>query len=159
MAKLFHPQSAKKHPAAARVHPENAAYWGGGDGGQNTALNIPMLSVEEGGNPTHAESAGADLVALVTVDDGDGGTTSDVELYVNGTLIGSMDDDGGGDWSLAVDNVTAGTKNYRAKRLTNLGFRWSATWQVVVSAAGNNVIAGAGNQVIAGAGNNVVANA
>jgi hypothetical protein len=127
--------------------------------GSNPALNTPTLVVQEGGVDTHVEDEGADLTALVTVDDGDGSVTTDVELYVNGALISSMDDDGGGDWSLAIPDVTAGTKNYRAKRITADGFRYSAFWQVVVSgSAGNAVIAGAGNQVIAGAGNRVVAN-
>lgn len=131
---------------------------GAGDG-SNPSLNAPTLAVQEGGVDTHAESAGADLTALVTVDDGDGSVTTDVELYVNGALIGSMDDDGGGDWSLAIPDVTAGTKNYRAKRITDDGFRYSAIWSVIVSeATGTTVIAGVGNQVIAGAGNRVVAN-
>lgn len=108
---------------------------GGGGDGQNTDLNIPTLTLELAATPTHVATEGDDLVALVTVDDGDGGTTSDVELYVNGVLIGSMTDDGGGDWSLAVDNVTAGNKNYRAKRITDLGFRWSPFWLVSVGAS------------------------
>lgn len=101
--------------------------------GSNPDLNVPTLVVQEGGVDTHAETEPADLTALVTVDDGDGSATTDVELYVNGALISSMDDDGGGDWSLAIPAVTAGTKNYRAKRITADGFRWSAVWQVVVS--------------------------
>lgn len=134
---------------------------GGGGDGSNLALNIPTLEVTDGVDPVTEATEGDDLTALVTVNDADGGTTSDVELYVNGTLISSMDDDGGGDWSLAVVDVTAGTKNYRAKRITDLGFRWSATWTVVVTpvVVGNQVIAGSGNSVIAGAGNNVKANA
>lgn len=135
------------------------------DGGFNSfpiqpnALNAPTLVVQEGGVDTHAEDEPADLNALVEVDDSDGFTTTDVELYVNAVLISSMVDDGGGSWSLALPDVAAGTKDYRAKRITADGVKFSNTWQVVVSpvATGTHVIAGAGNQVIAGAGNNVLA--
>lgn len=121
----------------------------GGDG-SNPALNIPTLELTDGIDPVHSATEGDDLTALATVNDADGGTTSDVELYVNGVLISSMTDDGGGDWSLAVVDVTEGTKNYRAKRITDLGFRWSATWQVVVTASGDFLTVGGDTLTVGG---------
>jgi hypothetical protein len=102
--------------------------------GSNPALNAPTLAVEDGVGETHVADEGDDLTALATVDDGDGSTTLDVELYDNGVLVDSMDDDGGGAWSYALTDVLPGTHTHRAKRITADGFRWSATWLVTVAA-------------------------
>lgn len=96
-------------------------------------LNVPTLVVQESGSDTHAENEGADLTALVTVDDGDGATTSNVQLFLDGALVGSMTDGGGGSWSRAVNDALPGTHVYTARRVTNLGNKTSAAWSVVVT--------------------------
>jgi hypothetical protein len=105
-----------------------------GGGPSGPALNAPTIAVEDGVGETHTADEGDELTVLVTVDDGDGGTTSDVELYLNGALVDSMTDDGGGDWSYALTDVLPGSHTYRAKRITDLGSKNSATWLVTVAA-------------------------
>lgn len=103
-------------------------------GDPGPTLNVPTLAVQEAAVDTHTADEGDDLVAEVTVDDGDGGTTSDVELHLNGVSLGSMTDDGGGAWSMALPDVLPGTHGYQARRVTDLGSRTSPTWTVTVAA-------------------------
>lgn len=117
--------------------------------GQNRDLNIPTISVEEAATPTNACDEGDDLMVLVTVDDGDGATTADVELYVNGGFVDSMTDDGGGDWSYAVTDVSPGTKIYQARRVTDLGVILSATWTVEVTAEAPSLDVPTGSTIVA----------
>lgn len=126
-----YPGTPKAYPAAPKAYPAEGAnnYPPVGPG-----LNVPTLAVQEGGLDVTTADEGDDLVAEVTVDDGDGATTSDVELSLNGVSLGSMTDDGGGAWSLALANVLPGSHGYQATRITDLGNRSSATWTVTVSA-------------------------
>lgn len=99
------------------------------------ALNAPALVVQEGGLDTHTADEGDDLVALATVDDGDGFTTTGVNLYNGASLIGAMVDEGGGEWSYDLTDVVAGEYSYRARRITADGSRYSATWALDVAAS------------------------
>lgn len=105
-------------------------------GPSGPVLSTPTLTL----TVTEANE-GDDLLAEATVDDGDGATTSDVQLYLNGVLVDSMTDDGGGAWSLAVNDVLPGTHSYVARRITDLGNRSSAPWVVEVAAAPPDVTA------------------
>lgn len=98
-----------------------AALRGGPSG---PSLNRPLLAFD---NATPNE--GATVVATATVDDGDGATTSAVELHKQGTgKVADMVDAGGGSWTHSLtDIVLADGGNYFAVRITDLGNRNSVS--------------------------------
>lgn len=99
------------------------------------SLNIPSESVQ--GTAT----AGDNVTVTATTDDGDGATTSGVQLFNGVTLLGSFTG-GPTSWSYALNGVTVGTYILIARRVTNQGTVDSVPHALVVSApsAGSGTI-------------------
>ncbi len=93
------------------------------------SLNVPSESVQS------TATSGDNVTVSATTDDGDGATTSGVQLFNGVSLLGSFMG-GPTSWSYALNGVTVGTYILIARRQTNQGTVDSVPHSLVVSAPG-----------------------
>lgn len=91
--------------------------------------NVPALSVAS------TATAGADVIATVTVNDADGFTTTGVTLLNGGSVLGAASG-GPTSWAYTLAGVTAGTYSLTARRVTAAGSIDSTVHVLVVSVGG-----------------------
>lgn len=90
----------------------------------------PSLTVQATAN------TGDNVSVQATTNDSDGFTTTGVQLYDGASLLGSMTNGGGGNWTFTINSVTAGSHILTARRVTAGGTVDSSPRTLAVSDPG-----------------------